>query len=58
MAFVEHEHGQIWYEVTGKGQPIVLSGGFGLLHNQWDFVRDILAKDFQVIDWNYRGAGK
>ena len=58
MAFVEHPDGQIWYQVTGSGQPLVLSGGFGLLHNQWDFVRDLLAADFQVIDWNYRGAGQ
>jgi pimeloyl-ACP methyl ester carboxylesterase len=28
------------------------------LHNQWDFVRDLLAEEFQVIDWNYRGAGQ
>jgi pimeloyl-ACP methyl ester carboxylesterase len=48
---------QLWYQVTGKGEPLVLSGGFGLLHNQWDFVREILARDYQVIDWNYRGSG-
>jgi pimeloyl-ACP methyl ester carboxylesterase len=47
----------LWYQVSGRGAPIVLSGGFGLLHNQWDRVRDLLARDFQVIDWNYRGAG-
>ncbi|MGR8946973.1 MAG: alpha/beta fold hydrolase [Gammaproteobacteria bacterium] len=57
MAFVDHQDGKIWYQVTGTGQPVALSGGFGLLHNQWDYVRDLLAKDFQVIDWNYRGAG-
>jgi pimeloyl-ACP methyl ester carboxylesterase len=49
---------EIWYEVSGTGEPLVLTGGFGLLHNQWDFVRDALAEHFQVIDWNYRGAGR
>jgi pimeloyl-ACP methyl ester carboxylesterase len=48
----------LWYQTTGKGEPIVVTGGFGLLHNQWDYVRDILAKSYMVIDWNYRGAGK
>jgi len=58
MGYVNDNGVDLWYEVTGSGQPVVLSGGFGLLHNQWDFVRELLAKEFQVIDWNYRGAGK
>jgi pimeloyl-ACP methyl ester carboxylesterase len=44
--------------VTGSGQPLVLTGGFGLLHNQWDLVRELLTARYQVIDWNYRGAGR
>jgi pimeloyl-ACP methyl ester carboxylesterase len=58
MPYVNDQGVKLWYQVTGEGQPIVLSGGFGLLHNQWDGVRGLLAKNFQVIDWNYRGAGK
>jgi non-heme chloroperoxidase len=58
MAYIDDHGVKLWYQVTGHGQPIVLSGGFGLLHNQWDEVRPLLAKKFQVIDWNYRGAGK
>ncbi len=58
MPHIDDDGVQLWYEVTGEGQPIVLSGGFGLLHNQWDFVRAPLAKECQVIDWNYRGAGR
>ena len=53
------DHGvKLWYRTKGSGAPLVLSGGFGLLHNQFDYVVDILAKDFQVIDWHYRGAGE
>jgi len=48
----------VWYEVSGAGPPLVLSGGFGLLENQFDFVREELARDFQLIDWNYRGVGR
>jgi pimeloyl-ACP methyl ester carboxylesterase len=58
MAICKTGGTELWYQVTGQGAPIVLSGGFGLLHNQWDFVRDILAREYKVIDWNYRGSGR
>lgn len=57
MPMVSDSGVDLWYDIKGSGQPLVLSGGFGLLHNQWDYVRDMLAEHFQVIDWNYRGAG-
>ena len=58
MATITREGADLWYELTGDGEPLVLTGGFGLLHHQWDFVRDALAAKFTVIDWNYRGAGQ
>lgn len=58
MPTVNDKGTELWYETTGEGPPLVLTGGFGLLHNQWDFVRAALAEHFQVIDWNYRGAGR
>ncbi len=58
MAHTTVDGSAIWYEVTGEGPPLVLSGGFGLLENQFDFVREELARDFTLIDWNYRGVGR
>lgn len=58
MPYIDDHGVKLWYRVTGAGEPLVLSGGFGLLHNQFDPVLEILAKEFQVIDWNYRGAGE
>jgi 3-oxoadipate enol-lactonase len=58
MSYVDDNGVKLWYRISGSGEPLVLTGGFGLLHNQYDYVVDILAKEFQVIDWNYRGAGK
>jgi len=60
MPFVDDSGTKLWYQITGQkhGQPLVLSGGFGLLENQYDFVRELLGRHFQVIDWNYRGAGQ
>lgn len=51
---------KLWYQESGKrgAPPLVLSGGFGLLDNQYDFVRAKLAQHCHVIDWNYRGAGQ
>jgi pimeloyl-ACP methyl ester carboxylesterase len=58
MPYVYDNGVGLWYRVTGSGEPLVLSGGFGLLHNQFDYVLELLAKEFQVIDWHYRGAGE
>jgi pimeloyl-ACP methyl ester carboxylesterase len=58
MAYIEDNGVKLWYEITGKGEPLVLTGGFGCLHNQWDWIMDILNEDFQVINWNYRGSGQ
>ena len=50
---------KLWYSVDGEGEPLVLIGGFALLHNQFDFCNDILrSADIQTIHWNYRGSGK
>ncbi|MFT5132274.1 MAG: 3-oxoadipate enol-lactonase [Gammaproteobacteria bacterium] len=58
MPLVSDSGTELWYEVKGEGQPLVMSGGFGLLHNQFDFIREHLTPHFKVIDWNYRGAGQ
>lgn len=58
MPYVDDAGVKLWYRISGSGEPLVLSGGFGLLHNQFDHVLELLAKEFQVIDWNYRGAGE
>lgn len=50
---------KLWYEVKGDGEPLVLIGGFALLHNQFDFCNEILRDaGIQTIHWNYRGSGK
>jgi len=58
MSILSDNGTELWYDIQGSGQPLVLSGGFGLLHNQYDYIREYLTPHFQVIDWNYRGAGQ
>lgn len=48
----------LYYEVSGQGKPVVLlhSGGADL--RDWKFVVPLLAKHYQVITVDGRGAGK
>jgi pimeloyl-ACP methyl ester carboxylesterase len=49
---------ELWFEASGEGPPLVLTGGFGLLEEQFHAVRPHLVDRFRVIDWNYRGSGR
>ncbi|MBT4740070.1 MAG: alpha/beta hydrolase [Rhodospirillaceae bacterium] len=50
---------RLWYDVQGSGEPLLLIGGFALLHNQFEFCDPILHEaGIQTIHWNYRGSGK
>ena len=50
---------RLWYDVQGSGEPLLLIGGFALLHNQFEFCDPILHEaGVQTIHWNYRGSGK
>jgi len=54
---ISRDSKQIWYTVVGKGQPLVLIGGSGIAHRQWDFMVPILQDHFKVILFDQRGAG-
>jgi len=49
---------ELWYDIQGDGEPLVLTGGFGLLHDQFAHVTSILAEEYQVVNWNWRGSGE
>lgn len=48
----------LYYEISGNGKPVVLlhSGGADL--RDWTFVAPILAKQYKVVAYDGRGAGK
>ena len=58
MPYITSNDGkEIWYDVAGKGEPLVLIGGSSLVHRQWDFMLPILQDHFQIILYDQRGGG-
>ena len=57
MPHVKSNGTNIWYDVVGQGDPLVLIGGNSLVHRQWDFMLPLLRDHFQVILYDQRGAG-
>ena len=56
--FVEVNDTQLYYEVAGEGQPLVLNHG-GLVDNHlWDDQFEEFAKHFKVIRYDIRGFGQ
>lgn len=49
---------QYYFEISGKGKPIVLISGYGADHTYWQQVAPALAKDHQVIQFDNRGCGQ
>jgi pimeloyl-ACP methyl ester carboxylesterase len=56
--FIEVDGGQLYYEVAGAGETIIMVHD-GLLHREtWNLQFDDLAKDHRVIRYDRRGYGK
>ena len=50
--------GELYYEVSGSGEPVVLiHGGFGD-RRMWDDQFGSLARDYQVLRYDHRGFGR
>lgn len=47
----------LYYEVHGRGDPLVLIAGQGSDHRSWDVVREDFARQHQVIVFDHRGTG-
>ena len=49
---------EIYYEIHGKGEPLVLVLGFSMNHFAWGPLIEAFAEKFQVILFDNRGAGE
>mgnify|MGYP003589945105 CR=1 FL=1 len=50
--------GQIYYQTTGLGEPIVFIHGFSLNHNMWQPQVEFFSNNYQVVTYDVRGFGK
>ena len=48
----------LYYEVYGKGEPLVLVMGYTAHGGQWGRLRDRLAEEYMVVALDNRGAGR
>ena len=58
MPFAENYGVKIYWEETGKGDPILLIMGLGWVSQMWHRTRDLLAKKYRVITFDNRGVGR
>ena len=47
----------LWYRLTGEGEPVVQIHGAGFGHYNFDPATPELSKHFQVVDYDMRGYG-
>ncbi len=48
----------LYYEVTGEGQPLVFVHGLGSSTQDWEHQVPVFAKSYQVITFDLRGHGR
>ena len=56
--FAEVSNTRLYYEIVGRGHPLVLVHGFSLNTKMWDDQFEVFAKRFKVIRYDVRGFGK
>jgi pimeloyl-ACP methyl ester carboxylesterase len=49
---------ELWYEVTGEGEPVIQIHGAGFGHFNFAPATPDLARHFQVVDYDMRGYGQ
>jgi len=50
--------GELHYEITGSGPPLVLAAGLGGLGSFWQLQLASLAQRFTVLTYDHRGSGR
>jgi pimeloyl-ACP methyl ester carboxylesterase len=59
MPTVQVSDVNLYYELHGEGEPVVLLSGTGNSGEHWkSFQLPDLAKHFRVLTWDFRGTGQ
>ncbi len=58
MPILNINNAEIYYELQGSGQPLVLISGIMGDHTVWEPIVDELVKDYQVLIFDNRGVGQ
>jgi 3-oxoadipate enol-lactonase len=58
MPIVKANGINIYYEIHGKGEPLVLIAGYGSNSKSWFCQTPILSREYRVIIFDNRGAGR
>jgi 3-oxoadipate enol-lactonase len=58
MPYTENDGANIWYEVSGEGDPLLLIMGLGADSTGWILQRKPFAERYQVIVFDNRGVGR
>lgn len=58
MPIAKIRDAELYYEVTGEGEPILLISGMGGVASYWKPQVDALSQSYKVITFDQRGTGK
>ncbi len=58
MPFAQSSGERIYWEESGKGEPILLIMGLGYAHQMWFRTRPVLEKHYRTIVFDNRGVGQ
>jgi pimeloyl-ACP methyl ester carboxylesterase len=56
--FAKVSNAKLYYEVAGKGEPLILIHGGNMDRRMWDAQFDFFARRYKVIRYDVRGFGK
>ena len=56
--FAKLSNAKLYYEIAGKGQPLILIHGGNMDRRMWDEQFETFAKSYKVIRYDVRGFGK
>lgn len=58
MSRVQSNNINLFYEVNGKGQPLLFIHGLGSSSRDWELQAAEFSKNYQVITFDLRGHGQ